>query len=570
MDLRVTTFDKEVKDIFSGNFYLIPRFQRPYSWDRENIDEFWSDTIVESEGDYFIGSIVVFKDSKTGIYGVVDGQQRLTTITMILCALRNAFAQYRMQPLSDGLHNFIEHPDINNKKKYVLRSETSYPYFQEYIQKKTRPDTVPNVGAEEELIKKAFDAILGNIHTTIQGILNNRSLNKKKQRAEIEKNLTTIRDKVLKLKLIFIELDNEDDAYIIFETLNTRGKDLKVSDLVKNHITRLFKPKNIDVDLPKDRWNKIVELIDESGVPLEVDNFIHYYWLSRYEFITLKKIFKQIRKKIDKNNAGNFLKSLEEDVKTYREINETVFKQWNKQELKIREALDAVNLFKVKQAMPMLLSIMREYKSSRIHLPHASEALANIENFHFVFTAVTSQRSSGGISFMYAKAARDLFDAKNLGDKIRVLKNLQRKLKEKKPSKEEFIANFQNIYYSKELSKQKKLVQYILGRITEQHYSFPIDYEKMTIEHLFPENAIDGGKKIPPKFVAQIGNLILVSEEMNNKLKNQPFDRKKQILLELKVPLDKWISNSKEWNVKQILDRTRGLAELAYKKIWDF
>ncbi len=567
--MRVTTFDKEVKDIFSGSFYLIPRFQRPYSWDRENIEEFWCDTIAESEGDYFIGSIVVFKDSKTDTYGIVDGQQRLTTITMILCALRNAFNDQNMQSLGDGLHNFVERPDINNKKRYVLKPETSYPYFQEYIQKKTKPDIVLTPGVEEELLEKAFMAISRNIQSTVTSIVSNRSLSEKNKKIEIEKSLIGIRDKILKLKLIFIELDSEDDAYIIFETLNTRGKDLKVSDLVKNHITKLFKPKNADVDLPKERWNKIVELIDESGAQLEVDNFIHYYWLSRYEFVTLKKIFKQIRRKIDQKNAEGFLRSLEEDVKTYREINETVYRPWQKQDLRIKESLDAINLFKVKQAMPMLLSVMREYKSGGIRLPNAIETFTSIENFHFVFTAVTSQRSSGGISFMYAKAARDLCDAPNMNEKIKTLKELQRKLKKGRPSKDEFVASFQNILYSKELSKQKKLVQYILARIAEKQFGVPIDYEKMTIEHLASENPIEGTTKIPPQFIAQVGNLILVNDETNGKLKNKLFDQKKKILIDSKLPLDKWISGSREWNVKEIINRTRGLAEFAYTKVWD-
>jgi uncharacterized protein with ParB-like and HNH nuclease domain len=568
--MRVTTFDKEVKDIFSGNFYLIPRFQRPYSWDRENIEEFWCDTIAESEGEYFIGSVVVFKESKTDTYGIVDGQQRLTTITMILCALRNAFNNQGMQSLADGLHNFIERPDINNKKRYVLRPETSYPYFQECIQKKTKPDIIQAPGVEEELLEKAFEAISKTIESAVRSILGNPLLSEKKKKIEIEKSLIGIRDKILKLKLIFIELDNEDDAYIIFETLNTRGKDLKVSDLVKNHITKLFKPKNADVDLPKERWNKIVELIDESGAQLEVDNFIHYYWLSRYEFVTLKKIFKHIRKKIDQKNAENFLKSLEEDVKTYREINETVYKSWQKQDLRLKESLDAINLFKVKQAMPMLLSVMREYKSGRIRLPHAIEILTSIENFHFVFTAVTSQRSSGGISFMYAKAARDLCEASDLIKKNKVLRELQKKLKERRPSKEEFVASFQNILYSKEFSKQKKLVQYILARISEKSSGSPIDYEKMTIEHLASENPTASSSKIPPQFIAQLGNLLLVNEEANAKLRNQSFLHKKKILMDSKLALDKWITESNDWSVKEIRARTLGLAEFAYKKVWGF
>ena len=85
---------KNIKALLTSNYYNIPRFQRPYSWDRENVSEFWNDAIADSDGDYFIGSMVVFK-SNGDLYGGVDGQQRLTTIMMILCALRNALARKR-------------------------------------------------------------------------------------------------------------------------------------------------------------------------------------------------------------------------------------------------------------------------------------------------------------------------------------------------------------------------------------------------------------------------------------------------------------------------------------------
>ncbi|MFZ0745905.1 MAG: DUF262 domain-containing protein, partial [Terracidiphilus sp.] len=83
-------------------FYRIPRFQRPYSWDRTNIEDFWKDAVVENEDQYFIGNCVVY-DDKTAM-GVVDGQQRLTTITLLLCALRNAFEIEGFPNLAKGIH----------------------------------------------------------------------------------------------------------------------------------------------------------------------------------------------------------------------------------------------------------------------------------------------------------------------------------------------------------------------------------------------------------------------------------------------------------------------------------
>ena len=112
----------------------------------------------------------------------------------------------------------------------------------------------------------------------------------------------------------------------------------------------------------------------------------------------------------------------------------------------------------------MALSIIREYNGGGIKLKHAEDALRAIENFHFIFTAITSQRSSGGISLMYALHARQLLGAENLQEKVKVLTELKRKLSQKLPSLPEFEANFTKLSYSDEFTKQKKIVQYILAK----------------------------------------------------------------------------------------------------------
>jgi Protein of unknown function DUF262 len=185
--MKITCLDKQVGQLLKESFYRIPRFQRPYSWDRTNIEEFWSDAVVENEAQYFIGNFVVY-DDKTAM-GVVDGQQRLTTITLLLCALRNAFEREGFSNLAKGIHALIERADISDHRFYVLQTETSSPYFQEHIQKFGGKPGVPvDAGPEEQLLKQAFEFFQLNVGEIVSTIRRNRIFRKLRKRQEFKKS----------------------------------------------------------------------------------------------------------------------------------------------------------------------------------------------------------------------------------------------------------------------------------------------------------------------------------------------------------------------------------------------
>ncbi len=566
--MKIKSDDRDVRDILGSGFYRIPRFQRPYSWERENITDFWNDTIVDADSDYFIGSMVMYKLGSS-TYGIVDGQQRMTTITMILCALRNAFNQEGIDDLAKGIHQLIERKDINNKMIFILSPDSSFPYFQEYIQKFGEPEVTPQVGDEEKNIESAFTLINSQIKAAIDAIKNDTTLGDESKQVQIKSKLISIRDRMLGLKLISVELDDEDDAYIIFETLNTRGKDLNVSDLVKNHLTKMIKKKG-EVDTTKLKWEKILSTIQGSSSDINIDGFLHHYWLSKYDYITLKKLFKDIKKSIKKEQSPAFLKELEQDAVTYREIHETTYRKWRMDESAIKQAMDAYSVFRVKQQVPMVLSVMRDYKAEILKKKHVEQILCAIENFHFVFTAVTSQRSSGGISQMYASCAKRLTSEPSQERKIEELKELHAKLKEKLPKQEEFGIYFPQIYYTDNFTKQKQLVKYILSKIHAQQNDMGVfDYSAMTIEHILPQSAIETDA-IDDSIVGQIGNLILVPAKLNETLGGKPFLQKKEILSEVGVTLDEIILIAKDWGKSEIVARTKYLTKYAYETAWKF
>lgn len=568
--MNISSIDKTIRAVLKSSYYRIPRFQRPYSWEREHIEDFWNDAIRESSGDYFIGSMVVYEITPD-TYGVVDGQQRLTTITMLLGVIREAFKKIGEESLAKGTQGMIERKDLDDELNYVLQTESSYPYFHENVQKydESEVDEEP-AKKEEEFIKKGFDSLSKLINQELQSIDDSTTLSKEEKKDAKVNRLKEVRDKILDLKVIYVELGNEDDAYIIFETLNTRGKDLRVSDLVKNHLTKMLPKKNKAVDLSKDKWTEARTIIEGSEMDLNMDNFLHHYWLSKYEFITQKKLFKSLKQTVKKANAKSFLDEILNESKIYRETLDTPYRKWQKEEEELRNSLNALKIFNVKQQIPMLLSVMREYERGGLKLKRVKDIVSAIEKFHFIFTAVTSQRSSGGISFMYAFHARQLDEA-NQNDKTNALDELKVKLRDKLPSKDEFIANFMELHYSSTYSKEKALIKYILTKY-DSYYSSQlktgttVNYDLMTIEHIHAENNTSFNLELED--IGRIGNLILMDENLNGKLGNKPFTSKHPVYVSSNIYLDDKVKNATQWGQNEIVDRTESMAVKLFDTIF--
>jgi hypothetical protein len=562
--------DQTVKTLLESFFYRIPRFQRPYSWDRVNVEEFWNDAISSSDADYFIGSFVVYRGNPaTDTLLIVDGQQRITTITLLLAALRTVLSDCGHEGLARGIQLLIERSDLNNEKQYVLQSETPYPYLQEYIQKFGVPELPASSGGEEDALREAYSFLAEQLRMVLSAIDEDPSIAAEKKAEVRKKRLLAIRDKLMRLQLILIQLTSEDDAYLIFETLNTRGKDLTVADLVKNHLTRLLRVGNRSVDAAKQKWDDIRTHFDESAEDININRFLHHSWLSRHPYLPEKKLFREIKRVVTKPNAASYLDQLYSDSRLYRRIMEPSSRKWKKEEVEIAESLRALNLFRVVQPMPMLLSILRAYESGRLTLAQTRKLLRSMENFHFQFSAIAAQRTGGGTALMFALAARELEDAPSKDKAARVVAEFVGKLRHKLPTGPEFAAAFGELQYTAENSKQRPLVRYLLVRLDQEMRKHgAADYDKMSIEHIAPQNPTKGEPPAPPN-VGRIGNLILVPASLNNEeLANKPYPKKLAAFKKEHLPLDPALSSAIDWTVDEIDARTRALAVLLQAKVF--
>jgi hypothetical protein len=560
---------RTIESVLTGGYYRVPDFQRPYSWDTSNVEDLWDD-IKESQRDYFIGSMVVFNDNASS--GLIDGQQRLTTITMMLAAIRNELEVLSASEEAAGIHTLIERKDSKGKGRFVLQAEASYPYLHAAIQAK--PGDAQPVAAthvEDKSLETAFGLLVERTRSIRAAAEANSSLSAAKQRKQAKAELEALRDKVYALTVVLVEVDDETDATTIFQTLNSRGKDLDTADLVKAHLLHMLKSTNAQLNQARDTWGEIRGRFDGASTPINMNRFLLHAWLSREDYVGGKDLFARIKKRVRSNNAQGYLSALDDDSQRYRAAQEPSFRAWKKPQLPVRMSLEAMSLFRLQQPLPFVLAVLRAYDAKAVKLSVLIDALQGVERFHFLSTAVTNQPSSGGISKMYALAGRSVLNGATPTEKAEAVEDLLQKLRERIPTYAEFESAFVELRSSRTYKQQTPLVRYVLNRLHESAVAGvdePVAIDKLTVEHLIPQGKRKP-KGVPDEDVARIGNLLLVSEASNEELEDKSFSEKQKILKKLKGT-ESDIVKAKEFGSVEILERSKRLAQRAYDEVWAF
>lgn len=558
--------DKIIKDVFK-NFYIIPRFQRPYSWQKEEVEELLND-IIENEENYFIGSIVTYK-SNGDFKGIVDGQQRLTTLILVLSAVKYIATDLSNNDLAEGTSIYLERKNDINKDTPTINTETSYPTYQKIITGEYLNHELNPVLLEEKQILDIFEFIKCYINKYLDSFVSKMTNSERKNEVKNDK-LLELRNKILNLVVIYIELDDEDDAYTIFETLNTRGMDLSNADLIKNYVMQKLDTRSSALDTPKDNWNNLAQYITNSKDSLS--SFLLYQWISHNGFCAQKDLFKNIRKKYNsKLSVKKYIENLESDKIVFRYIRtQNSAKELGLNDQKIFCSLQALSMFKVRQHTSAIMLAIREYKNHKISLKQLQQFISKIEKFHFKYNTITSSRTSATSSVYKNFIAKynKLVDDCNI--KNQYIRDFKFPL-ELIPSKEDFIDNFKKIYFINDYTKYKKIIRYILEKIENYHitHTVPIAYDQYTIEHLIPQDKIGEFSELE---IGQIGNLIFVTKNVQDKLKNKTLKDKLQILTELKIqiPFNNFESEYDKCTneIDLITNRTNLIAIAAYENIW--
>jgi len=455
----------------------------------------------------------------------------------------------------------IETRDLNNQPQFVVRTETSYPYLQAKIQSFEKEAEEIDVGEEERAIALAYHLITNYLDEGVEKIT---GVDPAKVKRAVKKWLDQVRDKILSLKVISITLDNQDDAYTIFETMNTRGKDLTAADLAKNHFLRLLPAKGKAIDRPKDHWLEMQSELERAAKPIQLKTFLHHYWLSKYPFTTEKQLFRAIRDTVDASNVKEVVTELRSDTVLYRGITEPrTLDFWSKPVRDVADSLYCIsNVLNIQIANPFLLSVLRLYNAKRLKDGQVRELFGLVERYHYMYTTISALPSSGGVSQMYAAHARDLanaIDANALGQSIR---DFKKKIRGRIPAKAVFVSKFKQLSYAN--ARQRDVLRYTLWRI-DKHRNPAVDIERDTgtIEHLMPQSGNAGNQ-----LVHSIGNLILLPAKFNGDLGNKPYYDKRVLLQKGGYSFDPCLVNAITWTTQEIEARLNYLAEYAYDHVW--
>lgn len=268
--------------------FSVPAYQRSFSWEKEHIHDLLNDikeTIDNKENQYFIGSIVV-TGSPTNRLEVVDGQQRLTTTSLIISAIKDKFQEDGDQQAEQSIKtDFLSKTDRKTKdiESRLTLNEIDNDIYQKIIDDYSSISSTDFPRKSNKRLLEAYAAI----HEYITNLTNTS-----KDPEELLHNWIDFIEN--NLKAILVATPDDSNAFIIFETLNDRGLELAISDLLKNYI---FHKSGDKIEESKNRWQSMIAVLESTSEDPLVVTYIRHFAMSKYGLIREKELFSYIKKK---------------------------------------------------------------------------------------------------------------------------------------------------------------------------------------------------------------------------------------------------------------------------------
>ena len=550
-----------ISDILSTSQYEIPPFQRDYSWKKDQITEFWSDAIEVfgyNQSTYFFGPIVLISSPQSKIVKIVDGQQRITSFQILICVIRDILSNNGNKDNASDLTTFLFPPMVKDKPRLKL-NENNNDFFKNVILKEMDPDEKILEYKTVKFNEKTLYANYKELYTLVKEKF--YTSGKKNVAEENQKLFQFIKQILDAFRLYKITVEDEDHAFKLFATLNQRGLDLDMSDLIKNYIFMQSRQDNRD-DV-HNTWKKVIENLGDDEKP---DDFLRYNWIATYGYVTIQNLYKELSEKIKTDQQiQTYIQTLLSDSIIYNEIINT--------KIDTKHGYHLNSLFvelRNDSAQPVILNGKKYWKNN----PKDIESLSKLCLDVFFRGKTMGRKAPSAIGRCFAECATLIKNGSDLSD-------IRNKLKSIDISDEGFKSIIQNSEPSKQISK------YILKNIEinrETTYNSKIISRDITLEHIMPESiekqpdwyvaddeTDSDGKKItdPNRFTSsqhrkllkRIGNLTLLHKIPNSELKNISFELKKlKYKTESDINMTRELADRTHWNEDTILLRCDDLS----------
>ncbi|MBT1076167.1 DUF262 domain-containing protein [Geobacter grbiciae] len=549
----------------NGLVYRVPPFQRDYSWGEDEWDDLWQDMLglLDADGEpaHYMGYLVLQSpDSKR--FDIIDGQQRLTTISVMILAalghLKDLVAadvdpdknQRRRDNLQNSYIGYVDPVSLVPRSKLELNRHNNR-FYQTYL---VPLESLPQRGlnASEHQLRKAFiwfkDKVKGYAG----------------QKVDSGEKLASFIDSLVdKLFFTVITVTDELNAFKVFETLNARGVRLSATDLLKNYLFSVISSGDsheTELKALEERWERIVGLLGSESFP----EFLRVYWNSKNRLVRKADLFKTIRRKINtREQAFELLRGLDSSAEVYAALRDPQKPFWNDDEY---QALQQLLMFNVRQPLAMLLACYERFAATdRITFTRILRAVAVISfRYNVICNLQTHDQER-----TYNEAAWKITDG-SLGSTPAVLNVL----KEIYPDDRQFKAAFAEKELRTTNTRNRKVVRYILFQIERQQSGQDFDFESATynLEHVLPESPSEVWSYIEEakqdRLIYRLGNMTPLEAKENRQLGNGEYEKKREIYATSDFQITKAIAEHyDEWNESKIQARQIRLAEVA-SSIW--
>jgi hypothetical protein len=539
-------------ELLRGFRLRVPKYQRNYAWDDEHVIDLLDDlagAIEKGDPRHFVGSIVLTRLGKEDLE-IVDGQQRLATAFMALCAIRDYFSAQSDPTRANALSaKYIHTSDLKSKSTLsrLMLNATDNPFFQFHVVDRPASSAVIKESTESHRrIAAAFRRVLDRVNkiAEVAGSAADDALIKWVD--FIDSGASAIR----------VIVPDHATAFTIFETLNDRGIELAISDLLKNF---LFAEAEDRIDGAETYWIKMSGVLEAMSEKDVYTNFLRHFWSSYHGLTREREIFKKAKSQVkNKKDAVSLCADLSRNAAIYAALANPGHPYWKKSTSECRDHVNSLAVLRMTQVRPLLLAICDTFKSNEVLKALRVLVAASVR-------ILISQSRGGSIEKMYAELA--------LGVRSKVIQSattLLTELAKKVPNDIEFGDEFRNARVSTGYLANfylRQLERYANGELGGLVVSDST--ADVTLEHVLPLNKGTSWNGFDDEThasqVNRIGNLCLLAEDDNATLGNGSFTAKKSAYAKSKLKLTKELEKEGSWTIKEINARSGRLASLAIK-----